>query len=47
MDPQKYFCGDPNMAVGGSVSQDHVALNSRTAYILNYGGNAAGEFQMS
>ncbi len=45
--PQEYFCGDPNMAVGGSVSQDHVALNSRTAYILNYGGNAAGEFQMS
>ena len=45
--PQEYFCGDPNMAVGDSVSQDHVALNSRTAYVLNYGGNAAGEFQMS
>jgi hypothetical protein len=45
--PQEYFCGDPNMAVGGEVSQDYVAFNSRTAYVLNYGGNAGGEFQMS
>ena len=44
--PQEYFCGDPDLAIGG-VSQDFLSLNSRTAYELNYGGNGTGEFQMS
>ncbi len=45
--PQEFFCGDPNMVVEDSVSQDHVAFSSRTAYVLMNGGNATQEFQMS
>ena len=43
--PQEYFCGDPGLPVG-YISQDHVAFNSRTAYVLMNTG-PSGEIQMS